>query len=110
MSYASMRHKDNADERSRGYFNGLADAFSKTAHDLREKYLPNVEITHDEKRQLLVIECIVWLWNSSEYPRPPQYSKAPRRFIPGGTSRKSNPIGNPGSHLIPNTCHIGPDE
>ena len=26
-----------------GYFNGLADAFSKKAHYFREKYLPNVK-------------------------------------------------------------------
>ena len=33
-------------ERDDGYFNGLGDSYSRTAHDLRAKYMPNNAYTN----------------------------------------------------------------
>ena len=37
-AYAAMK-KPGRTERDIGYFNGLADCYSRTAHDLRERHL-----------------------------------------------------------------------
>jgi hypothetical protein len=37
-AYAAMK-KPERTERDIGYFNGLADCYSRTAHDLRERHL-----------------------------------------------------------------------
>jgi len=39
--YMAMRRKPHVTKNAKAYFNGVADHASKTAHRLRENYLPN---------------------------------------------------------------------
>lgn len=41
ISAASYRKHRQLCRQDDGYFNGISDALSRKAHDLREKYLPN---------------------------------------------------------------------
>lgn len=42
-AYAYRDGAQNLSERDSGYFNGLGDCYSKTAYNLRERYLPNAQ-------------------------------------------------------------------
>jgi hypothetical protein len=42
--YTAMRRKPYVTKSARAYFNGGADHASKTAHRLRENYLPNANV------------------------------------------------------------------
>jgi hypothetical protein len=46
--YAAMQRKCYVTKSAKAYFNGVADHASKSAHRLREKYLPN---TPDQERK-----------------------------------------------------------
>jgi hypothetical protein len=43
--YVAMKRKPYVTKSAKAYFNGVADYSSKSAHRLREKYLPNKELT-----------------------------------------------------------------
>ncbi len=42
-AYAYREGSANLSDRDSGYFNGLGDCYSKTAHQLRQRYMPNTD-------------------------------------------------------------------